>query len=927
MRAKRVQEFPKVSKSRPSYSAADDVDLATLGRALWRAKGWIFGLALGLGVITFIGLSMMRPLYTSEARILIQNDESAFTKPTTEEGYESVRSTLDEQAVQSQVQVLTSRDLIRQVVTDLDLTNNAAFAKDAGQTLLKRMLTQFGLGRGTPQSEEEKAANALADHLDVFQLSKSSVIAVEYTSGDPALAAQIANKLADVYIAWQREAKIAQTKDATAWLKDQIEVLRKTTASSEEAVEKFKASEGLYAGSNNVTLNAQQLSELNSQLILAQAQESEARARAKLIKQMLAEKGDIDATPEVLKSQLIINLIEQRVEVQRQLATLSATLMPSHPRIQQLKSELADVRAQIRDEAQKVIKSLENEAAVAAAREASLRASLNAAKTKSAGLSDAEIKLRGLEREAKANRDLLQSYLARYRDASARHDLGAAPAQATIVSRAHASVLPSFPKRGPITALVMAATALLALAYVLAKELIGGTAMPTPLRMREPRHKRRAARHRPARVEPEMPEEIPATAMPEASSEPALTTSAKRASSIPKARKLPVLIPTPAMESPAASGETQAEREPAAAAKARPSWQAKAPKRPSWLRVSEPRRARAERDTAASPPAPEPQMESDTPSADEPAVKPATGLLDRLREEFAEGPDHAQAPQQSDKPRRGLGFLDRLRRGGTGEADTAREPSPSSRGVEMSALSPNDLRNYVTQRIASSDVDEMTRIPSAPKVGHGKVGPVLRSLDAVLDRVLASATGGLPRAVLVAGVSSKADSPQVAIELARSLVDRNEQVVLVDLTKGAAAVSGQLGMPRVPGFADLSAGRASFADVIRVDEDTPLQVIPAGNPTVRGGEPEPDRFMRVFEALTQAYGCVVLHADLAAVQALMPALKFELPVMVAVLPRGASVGREADALPTFQTLGCPVLVYEGNGKQRRMRLFSRSAAV
>ena len=223
--------------------------------------------------------------------------------------------------MQSQVQVLTSRDLILQVVKDLDLINNAVFAQDAGQTVLERLIARIGFGRGTPQSEEEKAANALADHLDVFQLSKSSVIAVEYTSGDPELAAEIANKLADVYIGWQRTAKIEQTKDATAWLDDQIKALRKATAESEEAVEKFKASEGLYAGSNNVTLNAQQLSELNSQLILADAQKSEAEARARLIKQMLADNGDIDATPEVLKSQLIINLIEQRVEVQRQLAS------------------------------------------------------------------------------------------------------------------------------------------------------------------------------------------------------------------------------------------------------------------------------------------------------------------------------------------------------------------------------------------------------------------------------------------------------------------------------------------------------------------------------------------------------------------------------------------------------------------------------
>src|SRR5665811_25068 len=464
-----------MSKSRRS-ATADDIDLATLGAALWRAKGWILGLALGAGVVTFIGLSMMRPLYTSEARILVQNEESSFTRPTSEQGREVMRAVLDEQAVQSQVQVLTSRDLILQVVRDLDLIDNPVFSSDVGRTLLGRLLSRVGLGLGSPESKEERAANAFADHLDVFQLSKSSVIAVEYTSGDPQLAAEITNKLADVYIGWQRSAKIEQTKDATAWLDEQIKALRKATASSEEAVEKFKASEGLYAGSNNVTLNAQQLSELNSQLILADAQKSEAEARARLIKQMLADNGDIAATPEVLKSQLIINLIEQRVTVQRRLAELSATLLPSHPRIQQLRSELADVRGQIRGEAKKVVQGLESEAQVAAAREASLRTSLNTAKSRSAGLGDSEIKLRALEREAKANRDLLESYMARYRDAYARHDMGTVPSQASIVSRAHASVLPSFPKKGPLTALVMAATALLALATTLAKELIGGVA-------------------------------------------------------------------------------------------------------------------------------------------------------------------------------------------------------------------------------------------------------------------------------------------------------------------------------------------------------------------------------------------------------------------------------------------------------------------
>jgi hypothetical protein len=153
---------------------------------------------------------------------------------------------------------------------------------------------------------------------------------------------------------------------------------------------------------------------------------------------------------------------------------------------------------------------------------------------------------------------------------------------------------------------------------------------------------------------------------------------------------------------------------------------------------------------------------------------------------------------------------------------------------------------------------------------------------------------------------------------------RNQAMILLAY---ASAVSGPLGMPRVPGFADLSAGRADFGDVIRVDDETPLQVIAAGNPAVQGEEPEPDRFMRVFEALTQAYGCVVLHADFAAIEILMPALKFELPIMVAVLPPRGNVESEDEALATFQALGCPVVVYEGSGRLRRSGLFSRSAAV
>jgi len=247
-------------------------------------------------------------------------------------------------------------------------------------------------------------------------------------------------------------------------------------------------------------------------------------------------------------------------------------------------------------------------------------------------------------------------------------------------------------------------------------------------------------------------------------------------------------------------------------------------------------------------------------------------------------------------------------------------------------LRTNDLRAYLNQRLTASasepandSVHEADAV--AAKTGSDKVGPVLKSLDAVLNHILASGKGGAPRALLVTGTSPKVDATAEAISIARALVARREQVVLVDLTRGPTAISGPLGLARSPGLSDLAAGRAGFEDVVKIDADTALQVIAAGNPKLAASGDENDRFGRVFEALTQTYDCVVLHADPEAVRKLTPALKFELPVVVAVLPAGSSARSDKTDLADFSALGCPVLVYEQNGKEPRSKLLGRVASM
>ena len=158
----------------------------------------------------------------------------------------------------------------------------------------------------------------------------------------------------------------------------------------------------------------------------------------------------MDTSAAVLNSPLIQRLREQQVLLQRSVAELSSTYLDNHPRLIAARRELQDLNRQVRAEAMKVVAGLEQEAKIAASREASLRESLDSLKTRVGESNVDEVKLRALEREATANRNLLESFLNKFSDASARQEVLAQPGIARVISRADPPTEPSFPKAGPI---------------------------------------------------------------------------------------------------------------------------------------------------------------------------------------------------------------------------------------------------------------------------------------------------------------------------------------------------------------------------------------------------------------------------------------------------------------------------------------------
>jgi uncharacterized protein involved in exopolysaccharide biosynthesis len=464
------------SSAAPSAHAHDDYDLRAIWRHLARKKFWILVPTLGVAVLALVAVNMMSPRYKSEARIIVDGRENIFLRPNAERSED--RGSLDQEAVTSQVQLILSRDLARNVIAKNRLGELPEFDPLInGVSPLKSVLAMIGIGRDPLRlTPEERIFSAYYDRLIAYAVDKSRVIAIEFQSGDPEVAARVVNSIADGYLVLQQAARQEQARSASQWLSTEIDSLRKKVADAESRAEEFRTKSDLFIGTNNTSLSNQQLGEINTQLTTARAAKSDAESRVRSIREMLQSGRPIETS--AVNSDIIRRLGEQRAAAKAQLAEQSSTLLDGHPRIKELRAQIADIDRQLRDEVARIARSLENDARIEGARVENLSASLEKFKRQASSTNSSEVELRALEREAKSQRELLESYLTRYREATARETIASAPADARIISRAIVSNSPAFPKKLPIVLIATLLTLLATSGYFASTELLRMTSAP-----------------------------------------------------------------------------------------------------------------------------------------------------------------------------------------------------------------------------------------------------------------------------------------------------------------------------------------------------------------------------------------------------------------------------------------------------------------
>lgn len=456
------QDIEADLKSAPSqtYSQGGGPEPAVDIRAIWqvlrRRAAVIIGSIGFVTITTLLVVFQLEPRYTANVLILIDPREQQVVD------IEAVMSGLppDSAVIDSEVEVLRSRKLTSRVVAQLDLVNdpefNAALAEKSFLAWLNP-IAWFSTSADIPP--EDKARIELNQVIDSFEANLgvsrrglTYVISVSFQSKDPAKAATIANKMAELYVLEQLEAKYDATKRANDWLNERLGDLRAEVRAAAEAVEIFRRDNDL-ASTAGLTINDQQLAELSGQLILARAALAEREAKFHRYRDLLRSGSGADTLADVLQSPVIAQLRQQEAEVDRRRAELAARYGDRHPEMIKVRAERRDLSVAIDREVARTVANVENEVEVARTRVQSLESSLNELEGRSGEGGLKEVRLRELESDAEAVRTLYESFLERFKQTSEQTSLQESDAR--VLSGAAVPTNPSYPNKTLFLALAL----------------------------------------------------------------------------------------------------------------------------------------------------------------------------------------------------------------------------------------------------------------------------------------------------------------------------------------------------------------------------------------------------------------------------------------------------------------------------------------
>lgn len=373
-------------------------------RILLRRRRTVLGVFLIIMPLAALYIFTCPPRYSATAQLLIERHLPQVL------GYrQAAAANLGSQEFyHTQYKLLDSWALTQRVINKLKLEDHPDFAP------------RFQQAAGEENRREALAALTewLQHGLSVLPIRGSSLVNVSFSHPDPDFAATVANAFAQAFIEMSLDLRFAASQEAAMWLQEKLKEARHKLEESEARLNQYRKANNIVATEDKETITPQRLEQLNKELVRAQTRRLEIEARFK-------EASQGRAIKEMQEGALIQTMKAEEAKIHAQLSEMGKKYGNKHPRMIQLRHELAAAQGKISTETRVIAQTINNEYHIALEQERNLKAALQAAKSETQDLSERSIPYRLLLRDVETNRALYENILKSLKETTATENVPA----------------------------------------------------------------------------------------------------------------------------------------------------------------------------------------------------------------------------------------------------------------------------------------------------------------------------------------------------------------------------------------------------------------------------------------------------------------------------------------------------------------------
>ena len=430
-----------------------------------RRKTIIIGVGLLAVALAALVVAQMTPLYRASARVML--DTRKFKAVSTEQALSGV-DTMNVGALQTELEIIKSEDLLGRVVDKLSLTANPDFNGSRGADFVTEAMAPVRnlismaiatlipspprtgaptpLPAAKPETNDPRrrtAIGAISSRLTVTLVGRTFIILISVESPNGVVSAQVANAIADMYLVDQLDAKYEANKRATEWLDDRLTELRRAVQAADDQVATYRRDKGLL-GSPEGSISTQALADLNSSYTKLRARRIERESRIIALRRATLNPSELANINEVASNPTLGGLRLSENDLTRRVTELQERLGENHPRLIQARAELAGVRSRFAAETQRIAVAMQAELEATRSEEEALKVQVEKASALSGEASQFEAELKQLERESQSSRTIYESFLNRFKELREQQDIQRPDAR--VLAYARPSFSPSYPQ-------------------------------------------------------------------------------------------------------------------------------------------------------------------------------------------------------------------------------------------------------------------------------------------------------------------------------------------------------------------------------------------------------------------------------------------------------------------------------------------------